>query len=135
MSNRLGRPVNDGFDHTLGPANVAIALVEYGSCACPYCWAANERIAQVRDQFGDRLRYVFRHRTVPGSDIARRAAELAERAADPRRFWDAHRSDTLTDLHAPFGFVLRGSSFRMPLLDWINEGLLTIFFLVVGERH
>jgi hypothetical protein len=25
----------------------------------PYCRAANERIAEVRDQFGDRTRYVF----------------------------------------------------------------------------
>jgi Na+:H+ antiporter, NhaA family len=32
----------------------------------------------------------------------------------------------------PFGFILGGSRFRMSLLDWINEGLLTIFFLVVG---
>jgi NhaA family Na+:H+ antiporter len=28
--------------------------------------------------------------------------------------------------------MLGGSRFRMALLDWINEGLLTIFFLVVG---
>ena len=39
---------------------------------------------------GDRLRYVFRHRPIPGSDIARRAAELAERARSPEQFWDAH---------------------------------------------
>ena len=31
----------------------------------------------------NRLRYVFRHRPIAGSDLARRAAELAERAEDP----------------------------------------------------
>ena len=102
VSNRLDRPVDDGYDHTLGPANAAITLVEYGSYACPYCRAANERIAEVRDQLGDRLRYVFRHRPVPRSDLARSAAELAEHAEDPKRFWDAHvalmtRSETLTE--------------------------------------
>ena len=62
----------------LGPDRSEITLVEYGSYACPYCRAANERIAKLRDRFGDRLRYVFRHRPITGSDIARRAAELAE---------------------------------------------------------
>ena len=100
--NRLDRPVDDRSDHILGPAGAAITLVEYGSYACPYCRAANERIAEVRDQFGDRMRYVFRHRPLVGVELARRAAELVERAEDPKRFWDAHvklmtRSETLTE--------------------------------------
>ena len=89
-ANRLDRPVDKTFDHVLGPDNAEITLVEYGSYACPHCRAANERISQVRDQFGPRLRYVFRHRPISGSDIARRAAELAEHTDDPERFWDAH---------------------------------------------
>src|SRR6478752_8397240 len=99
---RLDRPVDHERDHTLGPANAEITLVEYGSYACPYCRAANERIAQVRDQLGDRLRYVFRHYPLIGSDIALRAAELVEHAKDAKSFWDAHialmtRSETLTE--------------------------------------
>jgi NhaA family Na+:H+ antiporter len=102
LSNRLDRPVDDAADHILGPANAAITLVEYGSYACPHCRAANERIAEVRDQLGDRLRYVFRHKPLTGSDIARRAAELVERARSPKQFWDAHwtlmtRSAVLTE--------------------------------------
>src|SRR5271157_6553775 len=102
LGNRLDRPVDDKFDHILGPPDAAITLVEYGSYACPYCRAANERIAEVRDQFGDRMRYVFRHRPLVGVELARRAAELVERAGDPKRFWDAHvklmtRSEVLTE--------------------------------------
>jgi Na+:H+ antiporter, NhaA family len=101
-SNRLDRPVDEAFDHVLGPPGAPITLVEYGSYACPHCRAANERIAELRHQFGDRLRYVFRHRPITGSDLARRAAELAEHAEDPERFWEAHvelmtRSQTLTE--------------------------------------
>jgi Na+:H+ antiporter, NhaA family len=100
--NRLSRPVSETNDHSLGRRDAGIVLVEYGSYACPHCRAANERIAQARDQFGDNLRYVFRHRPVTGSDIARRAAELIEFAATPEEFWDAHvklmtRSETLTE--------------------------------------
>ena len=59
-------------------------------------------IADLRDEFGDRLRYVYRHRPVAGSDIARRAAELAERPSDPDQFWSMHvelmtRSEKLTE--------------------------------------
>jgi NhaA family Na+:H+ antiporter len=89
-SNRLDRPVDEARDHVLGPATAAITLVEYGSYDCPHCRAANERIAEVRDQFGDRVRYVFRHRPVTSSDIARRAAELIECCDDPERFWTGH---------------------------------------------
>ncbi|HET7601727.1 MAG TPA: Na+/H+ antiporter NhaA [Gemmatimonadales bacterium] len=100
--NRLLPPVDADRDHILGPTHAGITLVEYGSYACPYCRAANDRIARVRDEFGDRLRYVFRHRPLPGVDIARRAAVLAERAGQQGRFWDAHvtlmtRSPTLTE--------------------------------------
>lgn len=100
-SNRLDRPVG-AQDHTLGLANAPITLVEYGSYACPYCRAANARIAEVRNELGDRLRYTFRHRPVNGNTLARRAAELVERAPDADSFWAAHvklmsRSETLTE--------------------------------------
>lgn len=102
LTGLLDRPVEHAADHVLGPENAAITLVEYGSYACPHCRAANTRVAEVRGQFGDRLRYVFRHRPLTGSDIARRAADLIERAQDPQQFWDAHitlmtRSETLTE--------------------------------------
>lgn len=100
--NRLDRPIDDRDDHILGPNNAAITLVEYGSYDCPHCRAANERIAEVRTQLGSRLRYVFRHRPVPGSDLALRAAELVETAENAEQFWNAHvllmtRSETLTE--------------------------------------
>ena len=100
---RLDRPVNAAEEHVLGPADAEVTLVEYGSYACPHCRAANERIAELRDRFGDRLRYVFRHRPLTGSDIARRAAEIAEHARNPEEFWRAHvalmtRSASLTEM-------------------------------------
>jgi Na+:H+ antiporter, NhaA family len=101
-SNRLYPPVDEALDHVLGSSDAPITLVEYGSYACPFCRAANERIAEVRDRLGDRLRYVFRHKPLKGSPLARPAAELAERASDPKQFWAAHvalmtRSEDLTE--------------------------------------
>jgi len=101
-TNRLDRAVDPAVDHTLGAAQPEITLVEYGSYACPYCRAANEEIAKLRDRFGDRLRYVFRQRPITGNDLARRAGALVETAPDERSFWQAHvhlmtRSATLTE--------------------------------------
>jgi len=114
-ANRLDRGVDDAFDHVLGTSTAEITLVEYGSYDCPHCRAANEQIARVRDRFGSRVRYVFRHRPVTGSEIARRAAELIESITDEEVFWQAHvklmtRSDHLLedDLRAvasDFGFA------------------------------
>lgn len=100
--NRLDRPVDPARDHMLGRADAGIVLVEYGSYACPYCRAANVHIARARDALGDRLAYVFRHKPLTGSALARQAAALVERAPDADAFWHAHvtlmtRSPTLTE--------------------------------------
>ena len=102
MNNRLDRAVDPERDHTLGAARAEITLVEFGSYDCPHCRAANARIGEVREQLGDRVRYVFRHRPISGSELARRAAELVEQAQTPDEFWSAHvslmtRSRTLTE--------------------------------------
>ena len=101
-ANRLDRPVDASRDHVLGGASADLTLVEYGSYACPYCRAANEEVAALRDRFGERLRYVFRQRPITDSELARRAAELAESSADEDAFWRAHvelmsRSHSLTE--------------------------------------
>jgi Na+:H+ antiporter, NhaA family len=100
INNRLDRAIDVARDHLLGPTDAPIVLVEYGSYACPHCRAANERIAQVRDMLGERLMYVFRHRPLTDSELARRAAELVERTHTADEFWKAHialmtRSETL----------------------------------------
>jgi Na+:H+ antiporter, NhaA family len=99
---RLDRAVDSAIDHVLGPAEAEITLLEYGSYACPYCREANGPIEEVRQRLGDRVRYVFRHRPITGSDLARRAAELVEHAPGHDDFWRAHeilmtRSQTLTE--------------------------------------
>ena len=114
-ANRLDRAVDPSRDHVLGPGQAPITLVEYGSYDCPYCRAANEEVAKLRDRFGERMRYVFRQRPVTGSKLARRAAELAESAPSEERFWDAHvalmtRSTALSeeDLSAVAALVATG---------------------------
>ena len=79
------------LDHVLGPPDAELTLVEYGSYACPHCHAVHEVIAGLRSRFGERMRYVFRHLPMSGSEDALRASELAEyAAATTGRFWQVH---------------------------------------------
>src|SRR5688572_33500316 len=78
-------------DHVLGHAEAELTLIEYGSFNCHSSIAAHDVIANLRDHFGERLRYVFRHRALTGNEDARRAAELVEFAHQPSRgYWEAH---------------------------------------------
>src|ERR1043166_8763213 len=90
---KLDRPIDLDHDHVLGPPDAELTLVEYGSYACPYCHAVHEIIAGLRNRFGERMRYVFRHLPVADNEHALLASELAEYAAETTgRFWEAHEA-------------------------------------------
>jgi NhaA family Na+:H+ antiporter len=87
---RLHPLVSERDDHVIGEG-APLTLVEYGSFSCPYCSAAHEIAARLRDRFGTRLRYVFRHRPITGNEDALAAAELAEFAfATTGDYWSIH---------------------------------------------
>ncbi|MEJ2868164.1 Na+/H+ antiporter NhaA [Actinomycetospora sp. OC33-EN08] len=90
-SMELLRPVDPRRDHVRGPVDAPLTIVEYADFECPFCGKATGSMRQVREHFGDRLRYVFRH--FPLDEYhpdARQAAEFAEAAAEQGRFWEAH---------------------------------------------
>jgi protein-disulfide isomerase len=88
---RLAIPVGER-DHVLGPAASAeMSLVEYGDFECPYTRRARPVVRRLRQDFGDRLRLVFRN--FPLSRIhphAQAAAEAAEAAAAQGRYWEMY---------------------------------------------
>lgn len=89
--NKLILAVDPARDHILGDPGAEMTLVEYGSYACGYCRAAHEIVAQLRDRFGARMRYTFRHLPLTDRDQAMRAAELAEYASGSgKNFWQVH---------------------------------------------
>jgi hypothetical protein len=58
---KLVRQVDPDWDHIRGKPDAPLTLVEYGDFECPFCSRATGSIDQVRDHFGDELRYVWRH--------------------------------------------------------------------------
>jgi protein-disulfide isomerase len=78
-------------DHSSGPEDAPVTLVEYGDYECPHCGAAHPVVQEVRRILGPNLRFVFRH--FPLQQIhphAKRAAEAAEAAGAQGKFWEMH---------------------------------------------
>lgn len=78
-------------DHSHGPSNAPITLVEYGDYECPYCGAAYLIVEELLQDFGDSLRFVFRN--LPLADAhphAEKAAEMAEAVGMQGMFWEMH---------------------------------------------
>ncbi len=91
QTGRLDGAVDPERDHVLGDDTAVITLVEYGSYACRHCHAAHQVVTNLRERFGNRLRYVYRHLPLTDRALATRAAELAEYAAESGKpFWEIH---------------------------------------------
>ncbi|PZH08045.1 Na+/H+ antiporter NhaA [Streptomyces sp. NTH33] len=87
----LSEPVDPERDHVRGPLDAPVTLVEYGDYECPYCGLAEPVVRELLAEFGDDVRYVWRH--LPLTDVhpsAQLAAEAAEAAARQGRFWQMH---------------------------------------------
>ena len=99
----LSEDVDPERDHIRGPAEALVTLIEYGDFECPYCGQAETVIRELIANFGQELRYVWRH--LPLSDVhttAQLAAEASEAAAAQGKFWEAY--DALlahTDIFTP----------------------------------
>ena len=73
------------------PVDAPFELVEYGDFECPFCGRATGAVEELRERFGDQLRYVFRHLPLPEvHPHAELAAEAAEAAAAQGAFWEMH---------------------------------------------
>ena len=96
----LAEDVDPARDHVRGAPDAPVTLVEYGDFECPYCGRAEPIIRELLAEWGDDLRYVFRH--LPLSDVhpwAEPAAEASEAAGAQGAFWEmydillAHQGD------------------------------------------
>jgi Na+/H+ antiporter NhaA len=76
-------------DHTRGPDDAPVTLLEYGDFQCPYCGQAEQVVRELLSAHGDEIRYVWRH--LPLNDVhprAQMAAEAAEAASAQGKFWE-----------------------------------------------
>ena len=75
--------------HIAGNLQAPLTLVEFGDFECPACGLAEEASRQIRAQYADRTRFVFRQ--FPLRKIhpqAEKAAEASECAGEQGKFWE-----------------------------------------------
>jgi len=77
-------------DMTRGPADAPVRIVEFTDYQCPYCGRAQETLKQVKDTYGDQVRFVFKDLPLKMHPSARMAAEAARCAGDQGAFWELH---------------------------------------------
>src|SRR6058998_1147398 len=86
-------------DHTIGPPESLVTVVEYGDFECPNCKQAAPVVKLLLNRFAGRIRFVYRH--FPLEEVhphALQAAESAESAGAQGKFWPMH--DLLFDNQA-----------------------------------
>lgn len=75
--------------HTVGKGTVT--LVEYGDFECPFCGTFHPIVQQVKEKYGDKISFQFRHFPIisahPNAMIAHRAAEAAGKQG---KFFEMH---------------------------------------------
>ncbi|MDX2052494.1 MAG: thioredoxin domain-containing protein [Polyangiaceae bacterium] len=78
-----------------GPATAPVTLVMFTDFQCPFCARAEQTLAEVKKQYGDDLRVVFKHTPLPFHQEATPAARFAARVfvtQGNEKFWQvAHR--------------------------------------------
>jgi protein-disulfide isomerase len=105
-----------GHSPVRGSSGALVTLVEFADYQCPYCARVEETVKALRDEYGDKLRVVFKDEPLPFHDRAEPAAEAAlqvrEEKGDPA-FWQMHdalfasqddlKDDTLVRIAAQLG--------------------------------
>jgi predicted DsbA family dithiol-disulfide isomerase len=91
-------PVDTADAPVRGNPKAPVTVVEFSDFQCPYCVRARPTVARVREAYGDKLRWVFRHFPLSFHEHAEKAGEAAACAGDQGRFWEMH--DRLWANHA-----------------------------------
>jgi protein-disulfide isomerase len=77
--------------HMRGPANAPVTLEEFGDYQCPPCGALFRELQKVESEYGDKLRFIFRHYPITERHKnALIAAHAAEAAGLQNKYWEMH---------------------------------------------
>jgi protein-disulfide isomerase len=73
-----------------GNVNAPVTVLEFSDFQCPYCIRARPTVARVRETYGDKVRWAFRHFPLDFHNLAQKAGEAAACAGDQGKFWEMH---------------------------------------------
>ena len=82
----------------VGGKNAPVSLVEFSDFECPYCARFTPSVEQVLDNYGDQVRFTYRHFPLSFHPQAQKAAEAFECAKEQGQWKEMH--DKLFELAA-----------------------------------
>ncbi len=81
-----------------GPDDALVTIAMFSDFQCPFCGRVEPTVTRIREQYGDRVRVVWRNNPLPFHDNAMPAAEAAAEAyaqGGDTKFWQMH--DTMME--------------------------------------
>jgi len=75
---------------TFGPEDAKVTIVEFSDFQCPYCSRAADVTNQVKEKYGDKVRFVFRQFPLNFHKEAHLASQAALAAHAQGKFWPYH---------------------------------------------
>lgn len=82
--------VSTDDDPTIGPADAPVTIVEFSDFQCSYCRKSVEVLKELRRDYSEKIRLVYRDYPGPNHPYAAQAAQAAQCAGDQGKFWAYH---------------------------------------------
>ncbi len=73
-----------------GSKSAKITVVEWADFQCPFCVRVNPTLEQITKEYGDKVRFAFKHLPLSMHTKARGAHQAAEAAHRQGKFWEMH---------------------------------------------
>jgi protein-disulfide isomerase len=83
-------PVEVGSAPVRGNPRAPVTIIEFSDFQCPYCVRARPAVARVREVYGDKVRFAFRHFPLDFHQQAEKAGEAVACAGELGKFWEMH---------------------------------------------
>jgi len=78
-------------DHVRGKTDSKVYLITYGDYECPVCNSWEPELQKIKEEYGDRVAFVFRNFPLTDKHVNAFAAARAAEAADLQgKFWEMH---------------------------------------------
>jgi protein-disulfide isomerase len=82
--------IDVGSSPVLGAKNAPVTIAIWSDFQCPYCSRVEPTLKQIRDEYGNKVKFVWKNQPLSFHQNAMPAAEAAMAAGEQGKFWEMH---------------------------------------------